>query len=259
MKVGISRLEPTWRPRLRWPVAACALLVLQSCADAEENLLRSPEDSSVSSPTGQKDQSASDDILTVRGLMEFYQETAQDVVTYADQVSLVTAVKAEPSKKDLEAEDNGGYVTTHMTFRIDETIWQRTGADVLSGTFVANRGSKVTTTINDERERTALAVVAGAPAFRVGHQYLMPLAYNKDEWTPIQPLAEFEVIDGIVSPREGQTSPLAKRLGGSDIEAATEVFASAQPHPLASKYAHLQPSERLKAIGAERRAAGEDY
>lgn len=223
-------------------------LLLGGCGS--DAVTSAAEDSQPAVRVSEGDQPA---VTYIDGLLEFYQETATDVVSYADQVSLVTAVSSEPSKKDLEAEDNGGMVTTNVTLRIDKNIWVRPGAAVLDGSFIANRGASLTRTVNDASPTTTRVAALGGPVFEVGGQYLMPLAVNRGEWVPLLPTAEFEVVDGRVVLGETQKSELARQLEGLTVAEASEVYATAKPDPLAVKYADLEPTQRSRAMAAERR------
>ncbi len=193
------------------------------------------------------------DIAYGEALERFPSETASDVVSWADQVSVVTAVAATeipeedvPPAREAAGE---GMINRNVTFRIDRTIWHREGAPSLEGTFDAVKYGWV---LHDFK-RTRFAAM-GTPWTEVGSQYLMPLAYDHDRWLPILPAAVFAYEGGHVTPVEYQDTALAKQLSGDTLDQATAVFDTAQPDPAAAKHFDLQPTARQKAIIAEREA-----
>jgi hypothetical protein len=203
--------------------------------------------------SGSRTDQQTPDIVYAEALVEFPYETPSDVISYADQVSLVTAIAAVEAPDNLpEGEASGGLVTRDVTFRIDQTIWHRPDVTAMKGTFVANRGGWLSRSFNDGPKVTSKFALEGAPWFEVGSQYVMPLAYNHGEWEPIMPFAEFPYIDGRVQPGETQVSPLAKLVGGASLTEVDSVLEGANPDPAASAHMDLPPSERLEAVIADR-------
>jgi hypothetical protein len=196
----------------------------------------------------------------VRGggaLLEFPQDTASDVVSYADQVSLVTAI-SETRVPDVPAEGDGRLDTRNVTFRIERTLWHREGAPSLEGTFVSSHGGWVFTSVNDgPKVEGKFLPELGVLWVEVGSKYFMPIAFNHDEWGATMPLAEFPFDSDLgVSPEKTQTTPLAIELSGATLDEAAAVFAGAAPDPLAAQHFDLQPSARVRAwmrITAERK------
>lgn len=193
-------------------------------------------------------------IVGGEALVEFPYETASDVVSYADQVSRVTAISEKRAPDDVApGEGDGSLITREVTFRIEETFWHREGAPSLDGTFVASRGGWVSQSFDDGPKVEAKLVLEGAPWIDVGSQYIMPLAFNKDEWEPIMPLAEFAFDSDLgVSPEASQMTPLANELSGATLDEVTVVFTAATPDPAAAQHFDLQPSARQRAVIAER-------
>lgn len=190
------------------------------------------------------------DIVYGDALEQFPSETAADVVSWADQVSVVTAVAASeiPEEAPPEQEAAGeGLVNRDVSFRVDQTIWHRDGAPSLSGTFNAVEFGWVLR----ESKRTRFTGL-GTPWIEVGAKYLMPLAYDRDNWSPILPSAVFPYQDGRVRTVEHQDSALAKQLSGEALDQSGAIFASAQPDSAAAKHFDLQPTARQNAVIAER-------
>lgn len=233
------------RSRIRtprsWALAAGTAAVAIAVAVVVLPVSREPVDSGTAS-----------DIVYGDALMEFPYETASDVVSYADQVSLVTAISATVAPDDVPAgEAGGGLITRDVTFRIDRTLWHRSGAPTITGTFVANRGGWLSRSVNDGPKIQSRFALHGAPWFDVGSQYVMPLAFNNDKWGPIMPLAEFPYVESTVRPAETQETPLARELRGASLVEIGAAFTVATADPIAVKHFDLQPSARLKAVLAE--------
>jgi hypothetical protein len=189
-------------------------------------------------------------------LLEFPQDTASDIVSYADQVSLVTAI-SETRVPDVPSEGDGRLDRRDVTFRIERTLWHREGAPSLDGTFVAISGGWVFSSFDDGPKVEGKFVFEGAPWIEVGSQYIMPLALNKDEWGPYMPLAEFAFDPDLgVSPEATQMTPpgneLGNELSGATLAEVTAVFTAATPDPAAAQHFDLQPSARQNAVIAER-------
>jgi hypothetical protein len=178
---------------------------------------------------------------------EFPYETASDVVSYADHVALVTAVsEAElPTMASPEPVASGERtIARQVTFRVDETVWSRPDAPVAPAELTAEwwgwlmRGA-----------RRVPFVVHGTPWVFVGGQYLMPIAYDGDAFTPIQPFAVFR-FDRAAVALEDQDTALARQLAQTSRGEAADIFANAVPDPLAVRYRHLLPRARLAAVVA---------
>ena len=190
-------------------------------------------------------------------LLEFPQDTASDVVSYADQVSLVTAI-SETRVPDVPSEGDGRLDARHVTFRIERTLWHREGAPSLEGTFVTGHGGWVFTSANDgPKVEGKFVPELGALWIEVGSQYVMPLAFNHDEWGSMMPLAEFAFDSDLgVTPQASQMTPpgyeLGRELSGATLDEVTAVFTAATPDPAAAQHFDLQPSARLDAVIAER-------
>lgn len=181
----------------------------------------------------------------------FPSETASDVVSYSDHVVLVTAISeidlpkheyptATPSPLPSEEPT----ILRKVTFRIDATLWSRPDARPVPGEFTMvwygwlQRGGK-----------RVPYVGPGTPWVFVGGQYLMPVAYEGDALKSFQYRAVFRFERGVVDP-EFQDSALTRELAGASRDQIVKVFASAAPDPLAVRFGHLPPRERLNAVVA---------
>ncbi len=182
-------------------------------------------------------------------LDQFSAETASDVVSWADQVSVVTAVAASEIPEEVPPERKAageGLINRDVTFRVDRTIWNRDGVPNRNGRFEAVEFGWVLQGF----ERTPFTSM-GSPWIEVGSQYLMPLAYDRDKWGPILPSAVFAYQEGHVRPVEYQSSALAKQLSGASLDQSEVIFRAARPDPLAAKHFDLQPTARQDAVIAD--------
>lgn len=186
---------------------------------------------------------------------EFPYETASDVVSYADHVALVTAVsEAELPASALPKPVASGErtIARRVTFRVDETLWSRPDAPAAPAELTAVWWGWLM-----KGERRVPFVVHGTPWVFVGGQYLMPIAYDGSAFSPIQPFAVFR-FDRAAVALEDQDTALARQLARRSRREAADVFVNAVPDPLAVRYGHLLPRQRLAAVMAERASEGYD-
>ena len=186
-------------------------------------------------------------------LLEFPQDTASDVVSYADLGAIVTAVSQAPVAEDLNRESgetHPGLVMRSVTFKVDRILWHRTGAPSLTGTFSTVQSGSVTRTTNDANPVTSHFVIEGSTWVEVGQQYVMPLALNGRSWGPIMPQAVFPWVNGALEPGPRQDSTLANDVRGRGVDDVSSVFDRAVPDPRVVKYYHLQPTARREAVHA---------
>lgn len=181
------------------------------------------------------------------GSSRFPAASFTDWVSYGDQVSVVTVVA-----EDEVGAASDGYLARAVTLRVDETVWKRDGAPSADGTVrVITYGWSI-------REGERRPVTAwGSARLEVGGRYLAPLVRAPREgveWTPLADEATLpldgDVIttDGIV----GGPSLHAKDLAGKSVDEVAAMLARTPPDPVAEKYAHLDPDERLQAVLRER-------
>lgn len=179
----------------------------------------------------------------------FPSETASDVVSYSDHVALVTAVsEVEVSRTASPAAVPSGERTIgrRVTFRVDATLWSRADAPAAPAEFNALWSGWLLT--DDQRMPFA---VQGMPWVFVGGQYVMPIAYDGEVFSPIQRFAVFRFVDSAVA-LEIQDTELARQLARASRGQISTVFANAVPDPLAVRYRDLFPRARLAAVIAAR-------
>lgn len=193
--------------------------------------------------------------ITADGASRFPYYTAGDVVSYADQVSLVTAVASVPHPDENvdpeQAKADGWAVLNNITFRVDRTLWHRDGAPTLSGEFTSlSNGYWVRPDGSKHRFQ-----VGGSAWVEVGDQFLAPLAFDNGRWAETSIYDMFPVKDGKVAPLDSQHAQLAGVLKGLDLARSGQVFAAARPDPLAARHFDLRPRERVRAVNQDRAAA----
>lgn len=180
----------------------------------------------------------------------FPSETASDVVSYADHVALVTAISE--TEAPPESTPPGTFppgetaVYRQVTFRIDATLWSRTDAPTAPKQFTSLWWGWL---VNGTSRRPF--IVQGAPAVFMGAQYVMPIAYDGNAFTAIQPFAVFRFDQDAVTPEEQETQ-LAHLLRHASRDQVADVFANAISDPVAAHYRHLLPRARLAAVIAAR-------
>lgn len=221
-----------WRRRAGW-LAVLALLLLagftRGTADTPRLMPAEPE------PTFAETDAS------------FPSDTASDVVSYADYVAIVTAVsEAVVASAPPDRAAQGESIARRITFRVDRMLWSRRDASAPPKTLVALWWGWL---VRDGK-RMPFAV-HGTPWVVVGAQYVMPIALDRDSFTPIQPFAVFRLHRGVVM-LEKQDTPLARQLANASFSTVGAAYANAVPHPVALRYRHLPPRVRLAAVLAAR-------
>lgn len=230
--------KPVRRP-LRWVVAvpAAAVLVV-AVAVTLPNL------------TSNDRKPAAEQTVFGDALEKFPNDTASGVVSYADQVAVVTAIsetEIPDNAPPARAAAGEGTINRRVTFRVDRTLWQRPGTKAAPASFESVWWGWA---LHDHVRSKFIG--HGAPWIEVGSQYVMPLAYDEGAFAPIQPFAVFTYRGSAVVLSEGQNTPLAQQLSGASLTTVTTVFATATPDPAVAKHFDLMPSARLEAVIADR-------
>lgn len=175
----------------------------------------------------------------------FPSDTASDVVSYADHVALVTAIAdtdALPTATPTSSPGGDKVIMRTITFRVDRTLWSQPDAPTAPKQLTALWWG----CLLRDGKRTPF-IVHGAPAVFLGAQYVMPIAYDGTTFSAIQPFAVFRVGRDGITPEE-QDTPLAHDLADASLDEVSNVYASAEPDPLAAQYRHLRPRARLAAV-----------
>jgi hypothetical protein len=190
-------------------------------------------------------------ILRAEAQEKFPSETLSDVVSWSDQVSIVTAIGASevPDSSPQSPGDDVRLIGRDITYHIDQTIWHRAGAPELTGTFTAGGGGGWETSSDHPKVRIALE---GAPWVEVGEQYVMPLALDQGKWGPYSSSAVVPYVNGKVVPDPTQHTQLAEALKTLPATELSPLFATAIPDPDAARHFDLRPTDRLCAVMADR-------
>lgn len=181
----------------------------------------------------------------------FPHKTLSDVVSYADQLSVVTVTNevALPPPPD----NTGGYIARQVTLSIDRTLWNRPEAPAAVGSIpVITWGWLLEDDTNPDSQRIPFGA-RHAPRLGVGGRYLTPLAQVDGEWTPLGGEAIL-TLDGDVVTSDvvaGSPSGLAGSLKGRRVDEVGELVGRTSPHPLAVKYKYLEPDARSEAVARE--------
>lgn len=183
-------------------------------------------------------------------------ETLTDWVSYADQVSTVTAVAEEELPAPPEVHRHGeGYLPRAVTLRIEETVWQRAAAPSVAGTVrVVDEGWVLR---SGQRHQFTLA---GAIRLTVGERYLVPLVLTPEgAWAVLSPRSKLELHpDQTAHVAIGETElAIGHPSAASALDGMTTVQIAAAldgtvPDPAAAEYAHLDPDARHDAAVRER-------
>lgn len=185
-------------------------------------------------------------------LAKFPADTASDIVSYADRVAVVTAVavvELPDNAPPARAAAGEGTIYRRITFRVDETLWERSGALPSPPTFQSIWWGWVL----HDHQRTKF-VAQGAPWVEIGSRYVMPLAFDEGAFVPIQPFAVFPFEDSVVTLADRQETELGRQLNGATRDVVSRVFAQATPDEVAARHMDLPPSRRLEAVRVDSRS-----
>lgn len=172
------------------------------------------------------------------------EDTAEDIVTWADQVVLVTPIsEAEVSGNARRTADGSGdgLVMRRLTIQVDATVWSRAGGASPGKQFEALDWGWVI----KEGQMRPFAGPAG-PRFVVGQQYVMTVAKDGAEWV-IFGGASFPVRASEVAPAVGQDTPLARVLHGKSLTEFGSVLRRTSPDSKVAPFRALPFHERVQA------------
>jgi len=124
-------------------------------------------------------QSNADPVLTGAGDDRLPNETASDLVTFADHIAVVTVSGEEELPVPQEDIDRGeGLVSRTVTMTVDQVLWSHASAQeapkavqwrVLGWTFKESPDNRVVTAMES------------APRFEVGHTYIVALDWEQPD------------------------------------------------------------------------------
>jgi hypothetical protein len=161
----------------------------------------------------------------------------------------------EPDPQDVV--NGGGMQGRQVTLRTEQTLWSAKMAPPLPEEIEMN---VLGWTIEDGGVRRP-ALTVDSPRVAVGDRYLVPLAQvtagtGALEWWPLSLGAQLPIVDErIEMPEEvAWTSPILEKLAGTSVGEVDTVLDQRPPDPLAQKYEHLRPQERIAAVTRERAA-----
>lgn len=209
-----------WRPAAAFgvvgAVAALVLAVSSSNGPAPEKPSATAEAFSETTP-----------IQYGEALLEFPNDTAADVVSRANQVSVMTAVSSAPipTTGDKAQQAAGeGLVLRRMVFHVDRTLWTAAdGAESFEGTFTSLVNGWVLHNFKDTR-----FAIDGTAWPEEGAQYVAPIIIEDGKPRLELPAAIFPLIDSEVTPAPTQETPLAKALTGDSESEIAHTFKTAE-------------------------------
>jgi len=196
------------------------------------------------------------------GADRFPSESLRDWVSYADHVVTFTVVSEDeipPSRAD--AERGAGLVGREVTLRVDQTMWSAPDAPKLPSEikmralgWVLQDGKRLPATVTD------------APRVEVGKRYLAPLVQvERDsgtrEWWPLTVGSQLPVDGSRALSTSGThdwDSPIRRMLGRRSIQQVDGLIEAQPPDPLAQRYRHLRPTERVQAVMSAKAASDGD-
>lgn len=183
--------------------------------------------------------------------------TLQDIATYADQLSVINVVSDRRVPVDTPPGGNpdAEYSRRVARVEIERTLWRREGAPQAPETFeLAAWGPPP-----DGR-----VWITGDTRLEVGSKYLAPLTLFHIEhktlndgkaWSPIARCVTFKLDGDVIAEPPfltyTQPQPIAGQLVGMHVEEFATHIANTPPNPIAVPYMHLEPDDRVAAVGRQ--------
>jgi hypothetical protein len=192
------------------------------------------------------------------GADRFPAASLRDWVSYADHVATYRVVaEREVPAGESDLEHGGGLQGRVVTLRIERTLWSAPNAPELPGDiemralgWVLKDGGRLPMTAAD------------APRVAVGERYLAPLVQvegegGNPEWWPLTVGSQLPLDDSrVIPPGEGVwRSPMREALARRSVDDIVDLLKGQPPDPVAERYRSLRPTERIRAVIADRAQA----
>ena len=188
--------------------------------------------------------------IVFEGASRFPDAGLRDWVSFADHVVVFTVSAEREVVTELpEKIAMGEYVIgREATLTIDQRLWSASDAPDLPSTIVMNVNGWAV----KDGQRFAM-VAEGAPRLEVGQRYLAPLLLMDDrspaEWWPLTLASMLQLDADRVRPALPHTpSEAGRQLAGRVIGNVSEAVNRQPPDPIAQRYQHLRPAERVKKV-----------
>jgi len=188
-------------------------------------------------------------------------DDVEDIVTYADQVSVFSVIAEREIEPPPEVYERGeGYLGREITIRIEDTLWSR-------GVIANAEGDidlKVQGWVMHENIRRPIQF-NGAPRLELGNTYVGPLVwltgdpFGDGEWVGYTSGANIQVINERTAEPDLATNPrfedIAITLGGKSISELEQILNNTPPDRFSIQHADLDPESRWSAATRSKREA----
>ncbi|MEE1942428.1 hypothetical protein V1L54_24005 [Streptomyces sp. TRM 70361] len=168
--------------------AAAAAVASAAVAAVTATLLAGPAGPAGASGPVER-QRAAEDVVVGHAADHLPNQTAEDWVTHADHVIVVSAVSERqipPTQQELDRGE--GVIGRNVTLRIDEVLWSRDGAPKPAPRTWDYSAVGWQFTDGDTGNRTELAM-HDRPRVEVGHTYIMAVVWEQARCSPGDPEA----------------------------------------------------------------------
>ncbi|MER7048392.1 hypothetical protein ABT391_26465 [Streptomyces jumonjinensis] len=195
-------------------------------------------------------------VLIAEGKDRRPSQTAEDWVTYADHVVVVTAVSERETPPALiEIERGEGLTGREVTLRVDEVVWSRGGAPRAAPAEWKRASTGWRFTGGSTSNRTKMAM-RDQPRVETGHRYILALDWEEAKCSPgdePEPAQWHTLGEGAVVPYDNNT------IGEGEMEGrhlqATQPRAETGPDMrLEDQLAGLSADDLAKALNAAKPA-----
>lgn len=176
----------------------------------------------------------------------FPDSTLTDLVSYTDQVSVVTIVSEHELMQPEVLARGEGYVGRKLKVRIDETLWTNDGRTAQSGEIEMLAFGWVL-----KGEQRIPLVLANAPRLSVGGRYVLPLVEDEDKWNQFSPSVVMPVSGNAIAEddvAQNGYNELAQSLTRKGTAHLNTTLASAVRESRVERFRHLPAFRRIKAV-----------
>lgn len=175
---------------------------------------------------------------------KFPSESLSDWVSYAQQVSVLTVLsEAQVPPPDEVWQRKEGYIGRIVTVRIDHDLWVAPGATPVHGEQQMLDWGWL---LKGER-LTPFSKAMLQP----GEQYVVPLASSRGKLGSIS-VSAIRISGASVAADVVSDQAWIRELGGQSLRQLEASLRAAVPDPVAVRFAHMDPADRVEAVRAAR-------
>lgn len=172
-------------------------------------------------------------------------------VSFSDAVAVVTLTGERQFGGAVESGES--YVGRIIDVHVDEILWQPAHSLAELAQDATIEMSVFGWSVRGDRLIPMAA--RDAPRLEVGGQYVMPLVAFARGWGPMTATSPLPVASSSIAVADAEAwraqSPAAAELADKSIQEMRAMLTDVAPDPIAARYFHLPPEERVQAVNSE--------